>query len=234
MPTEKERISGLILRGKTWWIDKKVSGKRICESCRTSDYQEAVKYFCFRVDQLRQAEIYGVRPKRIWREAAIKYLNEAEKSSIRCDALQLKMLDGFIGDLPLDSIHMGSLQGFLEWRKSQGRKKRTINYALQVVRHILNLCAGEWMDEHGMTWLQSAPKIKLFRENDKRPPYPISWDEQMALFSGVTTLSSQDGPICGQHRLSRTGDLRAEMGLGNRGAGTQYECFYSSRRISQK
>jgi integrase len=183
MPTEKERISGLVLRGKTWWIDKKVSGKRICESCRTSDYQEAVKYFCFRVEQLRQAEIFGVRPKRIWREAAIKYLNEAEKESIRCDALQLKMLDGFIGDLPLDSIHMGTLQGFLEWRKSQGLKKRTINYALQVVRHILNLCAGEWMDEHGMTWLHSAPKIKLFRETDKRPPYPLSWDEQMALFS---------------------------------------------------
>jgi len=39
------------------------------------------------------------------------------------------------------------------------------------------------MDEHGMTWLSSAPKIKLFREDDKRPPYPLSWDEQLRLFS---------------------------------------------------
>lgn len=26
-----------------------------------------------------------------------------------------------------------------------------------------NLAASEWMDESGMTWLEAAPKIKLFR-----------------------------------------------------------------------
>ena len=77
---------------------------------------------------------------------------------------------------------MGSLQAFIENRKDAGWKKRTINYALQVVRHVLNLAAGEWMDEHGLTWLSHAPKIKLFREDDKQEPYPLSWDEQLRLF----------------------------------------------------
>ena len=58
---------------------------------------------------------------------------------------------------------MGALQAFMENRKKVGWKKRSINYALQVVRHILNLAAGEWMDEHGLTWLEHAPKIKLIR-----------------------------------------------------------------------
>ncbi len=160
-------------------------GKRICESCRTSDYEEALNYFAFRINQRRETKIYGTRPSRTFREAATKYLNTKEKASIRCDAIQLEMLDPFIGDLPLNSVHMGTLQGFIEMRQKQGVKKRTINYALQVVRHILNLASGEWMDEHGMTWLASAPKIKLFREDDKRPPYPLSWEEQSRLFEAL-------------------------------------------------
>jgi integrase len=51
-----------------------------------------------------------------------------------------------------------------------------------VVRHILNLAATEWLDEHGLTWLQVAPKIKLLPEPDQRSPYPLSWEEQERLF----------------------------------------------------
>jgi len=92
------------------------------------------------------------------------------------------MLDPFIGNLPLESIHMGTLKPFIEARRRQGRKTRTINYALQVARHILNLASAEWMDDNGMTWLATAPKIKLFPETDKRGPYPMSWQEQLRLF----------------------------------------------------
>ena len=37
----------------------------------------------------------------------------------------------------------------------------TINHGLQVVRRIMNLAAGEWVDDHGLTWLHAAPKTKL-------------------------------------------------------------------------
>jgi integrase len=136
--------------------------------------------------------VYGVRPKRTWREAATKYLNEATKATLREDARQLELLDSYIGDLPLEAVHMGALQRFLNERKHEGVRKedgevkhvskRTKNCALQTVRHILNLAASEWMDEHGMTWLTHAPKIKLLREDDKKEPYPLSWDEQERLF----------------------------------------------------
>ncbi len=123
-----------------------------------------------------------MRPKRTFREAATKYLNEAEKVSLVEDARQLRYLDPYIGDLPLEAVHMGSLQPFIEARKAQGRKNRTVNYAPQTVRHILNLAAGEWIDEYGKTWLAHAPKIKLLREHDRKEPYPLSWDEQDRLF----------------------------------------------------
>jgi integrase len=173
---------GLIKRGKIWYIRKSIAGRKIQESTGTSDIKEAERFLAHRVEQIRNAEIYGIRPKRTFREAAIRYLEEENKASMRCEAIQLRMLDPFIGDLSLEAVHMGSLQGFIEHRKTQGVKSRTINYGLQVVRHILNLAAGEWMDGRGITWLRHAPKIKLLRESDKREPYPLSCDEQEKLF----------------------------------------------------
>lgn len=71
----------------------------------------------------------------------------------------------------------------MEDRKRAAWKKRTINYALQVVRHVLNLAGWEWMDDRGLTWLAHAPKIKLLQEDDKSDPYPLSWEEQLRLFN---------------------------------------------------
>jgi integrase len=186
---------GLRKRGETWYIWKTIGNHRIRESTGTSVLAEAERYLAHRMEQVRNAKVYGVRPKRTFREAATKYLNEADKASLNQDARHLKQLDPFIGDLPLEGVHMGTLQPFIDARKkaTKGKKEeeqkpikmRTINYALQVVRHILNLAAGEWMDEHGLTWLRNAPKIKLLRETDKRPPYPLSWEEQRRLFAAL-------------------------------------------------
>ena len=93
------------------------------------------------------------------------------------------MLDSYIGDLTLESVHMGSLQPYIAARRKEGVKNRTINYGLQVVRRILNLAASEWMDEYGLTWLATAPKIKLLPETDARKPYPLNWEEQERLFA---------------------------------------------------
>ncbi len=40
----------------------------------------------------------------------------------------LKMLDLYIGDLALESVHMGSLQSYIAARKKEGVKNRTINH----------------------------------------------------------------------------------------------------------
>jgi len=184
----RKRTPGLYKRKDVWHIDKKVLGKRICESTGTSIMEEAEKYLAKRIEDLRQTVIYGVRPKRTFRQAATKYLLDNKNTrSIKMRALHLKQLDSFIGDLYLEQIHIGSLQPFIEARKEAGRKTKTINLALEVVRRILNLAASEWMDENGMTWLHSVPKIKLLSVEDARSPYPLSWEEQERLFSKLPT-----------------------------------------------
>jgi hypothetical protein len=77
---------------------------------------------------------------------------------------------------------MGTLQEFIAKRRRVGVKTKSINAALAVVRRILNLAVSEWMDSSRMTWLEAAPRIRLFPVTDARPPYPLSTAEQMCLF----------------------------------------------------
>ena len=97
----------------------------------------------------------------------------------------MKQLVPFIGSLPLDSVHMGTLKPFIEARRQRGLKTKSINLALGVARHILNLAASEWLDERNLTWLQSPPRIKLLKVDDARQPYPLSWEEQTRLFRAL-------------------------------------------------
>jgi integrase len=179
----RKKMPGLTRRGKVWHINKKINGQRIYESTGTSELEEAEKYLVHRLETIRQAVVYGVRPKRTFRDAAVKFVQENQhKASIYDDICTIKKLDSFLGKLSLEAVHMGSLQTFIQARQQQGLKARTINYGLQLVRHILNLAASEWLDEHGLTWLAIAPKIKLLPEIDKRKPYPLNWEEQDHLF----------------------------------------------------
>jgi integrase len=204
----QRKMSGLVKRGNTWHIDKKVNGVRIYESTGTCWLEEAEKYLVRRLETMRQATVYGVRPKREFREAATKFLLEnAHKRSIQTEAKALRTVDSYIGHLTLESVHIGTLQPYIAARRKEGVKARTINHGLGIVRRVLNLAASEWMDEHGLTWLNAAPKIKLLPEPDARRPYPLDWEEQVRLFAHLpphlmemalfaVNTGCRDGEIC--------------------------------------
>jgi integrase len=135
------------------------------------------------MEEIRQARIYGVRPTRTFEEAAAKFVIENQhKRSIDDDASRLKGLMPWIGSLPIDRIHLGSLQPWIDYRRKEGVSVGTINHGLKVVRRIVNLASTDWIDEEGLTWLAAPSKIRLIPDNAKRQPYPLSWDEQTRLF----------------------------------------------------
>jgi integrase len=178
-----QKTSGLTKRGGIWHIDKQFRGVRIRESAATSNLTEAVALLAKRIEAIRKALIYGIRPERTFRAAATKYLQENQhKRSISDDAGHLAILDPFIGDLFLSGVYMEKLQPFIDKRRTDGIKAKTINLSLEVVRRILRLAAMEWRDERGMTWLEAAPKIKLFPVTDARKPHSLSVEEQEVLF----------------------------------------------------
>ena len=165
----RKRIPGLRKRGGIWHIEKQILGQTIHESTGTSDLEAAELILARRIEEVRQAKVFGVRPQRSFREAATKYLEEnVHLGSIGDSALHLRQLDPFIGDLPLASVHLGTLQPFIEARRKQGIKTKSINLALGVVRRILNLAARLWRDEHGLTWLETPPLIQMLPVMDAR------------------------------------------------------------------
>jgi integrase len=68
-----------------------------------------------------------------------------------------------------------------------GVKTKTINLSLETVRRILRLAAEEWRDKQGATWLEVAPKIKLFRITDARKPHSLSVEEEQFLFQQLSS-----------------------------------------------
>jgi integrase len=182
----RRQSAGLRNRGGIWHIDKQVLGHKIHESTGTSSLKEAELILARRIEAVRQSVVFGIRPRRTFRDAATRYLEEnIHLASIADSAIQLRHLDPFIGGLSLDQVHSGTLRGFIEAERRRGLKPKSINNALGVVRRILNLAARVWRHQSGQTWLDSPPLIETLPLTDTRAPYPLSWDEQRTLLQAL-------------------------------------------------
>jgi hypothetical protein len=132
-----QKTSGLAKRCGIWHIDKQFRGVRIRESAATSDLTEAVALLAKRIEAIRKAQFYGVRPERTFRAAATKYLQEnQQKRSIGDDGSHLAILDPFIGDMFLSGVYMEKLQPFIDKRRKDGDKVKNTEDRLIVLNRI--------------------------------------------------------------------------------------------------
>jgi len=122
-----KKPTGLTKRNSIWHINKVIKGKRLYESTGTSDLEEAERYLAKRITEVREQLLYGVRISYTFIEAATKYLKEEDKKSIDRDAVSLKAVMPYIGELLLEQIHLGTLEKFISDRKAAGIKNGTIN-----------------------------------------------------------------------------------------------------------
>ena len=182
--TRRRSTRGLLLRKGVWHIDKVLFGKRICESTRTGDLTEAETLLAHRVSQARRVHLYGEPAEHTFREAGVKFLAEnRHKKTIERDMRTLKVLDPFIGSLPLKWVHQGTLEPYIQWRRKKGHVAGTINREIAVVKRILNLASRYWRDESHQPWISVAPMLPRLRQVHQREPYPLSVAEQRLLFS---------------------------------------------------
>ena len=179
----RRKMPGLTNRGGVWHVDKRIKGfGRLSESCRTTDLKEAERFLTHRLEEIRLAEVYGIRPTRTFEQAAVKYIKDYQsKRSIERDVIALKIVMPYIGKLPLDRVHNDALVKFKQDRRKAGRMAGTINKELAVVRRILNLATRVWRHPNGQTWLPAPPLLEM-EKGPARRPYPISWEEQGRLF----------------------------------------------------
>ena len=92
------------------------------------------------------------------------------------------MLDALIGNMPIEEIHMGTLQSYMSSHKGTGIKSGTVARGLAVVRQILSLSARVWRDDNNKPCIDTAPLLALPKWEDAAEPYPLSWEEQRRFF----------------------------------------------------
>jgi integrase len=179
----RKKSPGLKKRGRIWWIDKRIKGYgRVAESCGTTNLAEAEQYLAFRLNEIRNAMVYGIRPTRTFQEAATKFLEDHEQEKLFERYLYaFDRVMPHIGNLRLDRIHNDTLASYRRARRADGVSAGTINKELNCVRRVLNLAARVWRHDNGMSWLDAPPLIEM-EKGAKRKPYPLSWEEQDRLF----------------------------------------------------
>ena len=127
----RKKTPGLVKRGGHWHIDKRIGGRRVCQSTGAAGLREAEEFLARLIESDRNARIYGVRPTRTFDEAAAKFVRENQhKRSLRSDIGRLKHLMPWIGPVAIDRVHMGALLPWVEERRREGVSVGTINHGL--------------------------------------------------------------------------------------------------------
>ena len=177
----RKKTGGLYLRRNTWHIDKQIRGERICRSTGTSDRQKAEQILMQLMsnpdkwDQLT-GNAYT------FPDAAVRWAKDnAHLKSIDRDIQDLQQLYPYIGHLPLKQVHQGTLDPYINARREAGIKSSTVNRALSTVKRVLAAAHTIYRDEWGEPWLDHMPAFLTLKWNDKRPPYPMSPEEQECL-----------------------------------------------------
>lgn len=167
---------------ESWEVDKLWRGTRFRQR-GFAGYEEAERWLIKQLGDKRAVVLHGERAPRTFEQAAAHYvLTHQDKVSLNTEIILLQSAMQYIGQLTLAQIHDGTLAPYVAARKQAGRKNKTINLALGVVRRILNLAAASWRDDDGRTWLDAAPKITMLPlVGHQREPAPISWAQQRKL-----------------------------------------------------
>jgi integrase len=140
------------------------SATRECRagSARTSDKTQAQElHDKLKADAWRVCQL-GEKPRRIWDEAALKWLTETKhKATHHEDLAKVRWLRQFLRGRRLDSIDRELIARIGEAKASEASQS-TANRYLALIRAILRKAAFDW------EWIDRAPKVKLFRERTRR------------------------------------------------------------------
>ena len=151
-------------RGSVWWIDiAPPSGERVRRSTETGNKAQAQELHDKLKSELWRLQKLGDRPRRIWQDAAVRWLREqAYKATMEDDKEKLRWLDRHLADRELESINRALIDAITEAKRAEGCSNATVNRTLALIRAILRKCARDW------EWLDRAPAVRLLKEPTRR------------------------------------------------------------------
>jgi integrase len=164
-------------------LNKVVKGERIFLRLGKVSQEDAEKRLSDEVRERSIQQRHRKNPRYVFADCAKRYLIESQaKRSAEVLAWHIQLLLPFIGAMDIGHVHDATLEEFKESRRLDGVSATTINRSLEVVRTILNRAARAWRDDNGQPWLHTAPPLITMEQENRRPPYPLSWEEQDVLF----------------------------------------------------
>ena len=106
-----------------WWIKISHSGRKIQHSTGTEDKAQSPGVPRQAEGSLWEQERLGVKPRRSWKEAVIRWLAEtSEKATHQEDIKKLRWLDPFLGPLMLDEITLDVIDGIKAEKLEDGQQ----------------------------------------------------------------------------------------------------------------
>jgi len=125
----------LFKRGNTYWVRFTSStGKRIRESARTTDKQQAQEYHDrLKARYWRMGQL-GDQPRRTWQEAVVRWLEDTDyKRDHAKDIGKLKWLDQFFRKCYLDEIKRDLIDHVARLKKAEASPS-TANRYMALIR----------------------------------------------------------------------------------------------------
>lgn len=146
-----------------WWVRFTHKGRRIQESTGTTDRQKAQEYEAKLTNSLWEQERLGIKPKRQWNDAVVRYVDEtSHKVSQVSDLYHLRWLDKYLNGVELQAINRDFLEKILKAKQAEGVANSTVNRVLEVVRGLHRKACNEW------EWIDRVPAVRMLPEPKKR------------------------------------------------------------------
>ncbi|WP_218813325.1 tyrosine-type recombinase/integrase [Rickettsiella endosymbiont of Dermanyssus gallinae] len=173
-------------RNKIWWIQLSHNGDKIQKSTGTTDkiaaqeLHDRLKAELWRQDKLKE------KPKYIWQDAVVKWLDEVKdkrKRSMKDVILQLNWVDPHLKDKKLIDIDRVLLEKIAKIKEKRKVSPSTVNRMLEIVRAILNKAANEW------EWIEKVPKVPLRYEGEGRDRWLTKREANLLLAELPTHLA---------------------------------------------
>src|ERR1700694_575272 len=164
-------------------IDKEHRGVRICLRLGRRSQEDAEHRLDAEITRVESELEHKAASRPRFANCAARYLAESQhKRSVSLVAWHIRLLLPYLGNLEVNRVHDRTLEPFIADRFATGVTATTINRSLEVVRTILNRAARAYRDDDGRPWLDAIPPLLTMLPESRRPPYPITWQEQDRLF----------------------------------------------------